>query len=75
MIEIGKALPNLTAPALTTAAAEILVSKALSFSGATMPGATMRVFRKSGYRVLRPEYAQVKSKKHFLRKCSGINPL
>jgi hypothetical protein len=43
MIEIGKSLPNLTDPAVTTGAAEILAFKRSSFSGRTMPGSGKRI--------------------------------
>src|SRR5476651_2303695 len=56
MIEIGNSLPNLTDPAATTGAAEMLAFKALSLfpprpCRAAATGSTYaRVFHKSGYR-------------------------
>jgi hypothetical protein len=43
MIEIGRSLPNLTVPVVTTGAAVGLVLKALSLFGPTMPGRFPRI--------------------------------
>src|SRR3981189_90897 len=58
MIEIGKSLPNLTWPAVTTGAAEMLAFKALSFFGAAIgiraDGDWEIFLRQTGYHFVEP---------------------
>jgi hypothetical protein len=66
MIEIGKSLPNLTGPTVTTGAAEILAFKGISFlPRADHAGPRLARIPQKWAQVLRQEYAQNQKPRAF----------